>query len=199
MAVSRRPLSCLLLLPACLMVLAGPAPAAAQQQSDGGIVTKPLEPLAPQRSRVDDQDQANQDQANSDTRFKQAPFHTPFIPDAPELIPPVETELRPGARMRLLDKMTGRSRTFEIASGAEEQVDRLKVRLDACRSPADNSQHGTMAFVDIRDSKRTDQAPVFSGWMFAESPALSAMDHPRYDVWVISCTISEADASSASK
>jgi hypothetical protein len=32
-----------------------------------------------------------------------------------------------------------------------------------------------------------DNAPVFSGWMIASSPALSAMDHPRYDVWILRC------------
>jgi hypothetical protein len=101
--------------------------------------------------------------------------------------------------MRQLDKMTGRTRTFEIAAGAEEMVDRLRVRLDACRSPEDNAQHGTLAFVQIWDTKRADEAPVFSGWMFAESPALSAMDHPRYDVWVISCTTSSGEAPRASE
>ena len=38
----------------------------------------------------------------------------------------------------------------------------------------------------IRDVRET--APRFSGWMFASSPALSALDHPRYDVWVVSCS-----------
>ena len=101
--------------------------------------------------------------------------------------------------MRQLDKMTGLTRTFDIATDTEMMVDRLSVRLDACRSPADNAQHGTMAFVQIRDTKRAGEAPVFSGWMFADSPALSALDHPRYDVWVISCTTSPGDAPVASE
>jgi hypothetical protein len=93
--------------------------------------------------------------------------------------------------------MTGRTLTFDIAAGAEEMVDRLRVRLGACRAPEDNAQHGTMALVQIWDTKRTTDEPVFSGWMFADSPALSAMDHPRYDVWVISCTTSSGEAPAA--
>lgn len=132
-------------------------------------------------------------------RFKMAPFSTPEIPRQPILIAPVDTAPKAGARMRQLDKMTGRTQTFEIAAGAEEMVDRLRIRLSACRSPEDNGQHGTMAFVEIWDTKRAEDAAVFSGWMFAESPALSAMDHPRYDVWVISCTTLAGEAPAASE
>jgi hypothetical protein len=132
-------------------------------------------------------------------RFKPAPFRTLEIPREPELIEPVETVPQAGARMRQLDKMTGRTLTFDIAVGTEEMVDRLRVRLGACRAPEDNAQHGTMALVQVWDTKRAEDAPVFSGWMFAESPALSAMDHPRYDVWVISCTTSPGEAPAASE
>ena len=119
---------------------------------------------------------------------------TPEAPVVPERIEPVETVLKPGAQVRQLDKMTGQSETVEIAAGEEVMVDRLRVRLEACRAPGDNAEHGTMAFLKVWDSKEEAGDPVFSGWMFAESPALSAMDHPRYDVWVISCTTSSGEA-----
>lgn len=109
-----------------------------------------------------------------------------------------ETQLQQGARLRQLDKMTGQTRTFEIGVGEARQVERLRIRLDACRSPADNDLHGTIAFLKIWDTKDPAADAAFSGWMFAESPALSALDHPRYDLWVISCTTSEAGASGAS-
>lgn len=176
------------LLAGCLMLFGADAPAAAQDQSgSGGIVTERLEPLAPARPADEGTPGAATER---ESRFKQAPFRTLGVPVAPQLIEPVETMPQAGARMRQLDKMTGRTQTFEIAAGAEQQVDRLRIRVEACRAPSDNSQHDTMAFVQIWDSKRTDPAPVFYGWMFADSPALSAMDHPRYDVWVISCTTS---------
>ncbi|MFQ5565038.1 MAG: DUF2155 domain-containing protein [Paracoccaceae bacterium] len=170
------------------VVLAGPL--VAQDVGGGDIVTERLEPLEPAGDETG---------ARSDGRFKPAPFRTLGTPEVAEPIEPVETAARDGARMRQLDKMTGRTRTFEIAAGAEEMVDRLRIRLAACRAPADNALHGTMAFVQIWDTKRPDDAAVFSGWMFAESPALSALDHPRYDVWVISCTTSAGEASAASE
>ena len=176
--------------PAILLLLTAmlASPLAAQDVSQGGTTTEKLEPLGPAA-----------DDATQDGRFKLAPFKTPGIPFQPILIAPVDTAPKAGARMRQLDKMTGRTQTFEVVAGAEEMVDRLRVRLDACRSPEDNAQHGTLAFVQIWDTKRADEAPVFSGWMFAESPALSAMDHPRYDVWVISCTTSSGEAPRASE
>lgn len=182
-----------------LALLAGtPVASAAQQPAGSGIETKPLEPLAP----------APGDGAGNggetgvvprDNRFMPAPFRTLGTARAPELIDPVATSVRPGARLRGLDKMTGRTTTVDIAAGGEEMVDRLRVRLEACRAPDDNAQHGTMAFVEIWDTKQDAPDPVFSGWMFAESPALSAMDHPRYDLWVISCTTSDGGAPAASE
>ncbi len=176
--------------PAILLLLTAmlASPLAAQDVSEGGITTKQLEPLGP-----------GADDAAKDDRFKLAPFSTPEIPFQPILIAPVDTSPQAGARMRLLDKMTGRTQTFEVVAGAEEMVDRLRIRLSACRSPEDNGQHGTMAFVQIWDTKRAEDAMVFSGWMFAESPALSAMDHPRYDVWVINCTTVSGEAPVASE
>jgi len=56
-----------------------------------------------------------------------------------------------------------------------------------------------MAFLRIWDTKTPDAPAAFSGWMFAESPALSALDHPRYDLWVISCTTLADGESAASE
>jgi hypothetical protein len=174
------------------MITALASPLMAQDVGGGGITTEKLEPLEPAA-----EGSGGEDGTPRDGRFKPAPFRTLEIPQEPELIEPVDTALQPGARMRQLDKMTGRTLTFDIATGAEEMVDRLRVRLGACRAPQDNALHGTMALVQIWDTKRADDAPVFTGWMFADSPALSAMDHPRYDVWVISCTTSSGEAPAA--
>lgn len=130
-------------------------------------------------------------------RFKTAPGEQPQIgaPSGPAVpIDPTDTDLRRGVRLRELDKMTGQTETFELAVGETRQIDRLQIRLEACRSPEGNDTHGTMAFLKIWDIRRPDDE-AFSGWMFAESPSLSALDHPRYDVWVISCTVPAVAAS----
>lgn len=168
---------------ACLILPLGmTAVQAAAQDVTGGITTEKLEPLEPART--------TEGAVDSDNRFKPAPFKLEGPTTTPVMIDPIATGERQGAKIRQLDKMTGRIQTFEVQAGSEVTVDRLRVRLDVCRSPEDNAQHGTMAFVEIWDTKHEGQPAAFSGWMFAESPALSAMDHPRYDLWVMSCTTS---------
>ena len=110
-----------------------------------------------------------------------------------------ETALQPGATLRQLDKMTGNIVTFDIAVGQTLKVARLLVKLDACRAPGENDNHGNMAFLKIWDTKVEGSPPSFTGWMFADSPALSALDHPRYDLWVINCTTPSGDTSAANE
>ncbi|HUF88270.1 MAG TPA: DUF2155 domain-containing protein [Thermohalobaculum sp.] len=185
-----------LALAAAAAFLCVPAAGAQQPRDDGaggGIITERLEPLMPggviQGEGI----------VPRDERFQQAPFIAPESSMVPELIAPVDTVAQAGARLRQLDKMTGQAETVEIAAGEEVVIDRLRVRLEACRAPEGNGEHGTMAFLRVWDAKAGDAGPVFSGWMFAESPALSAMDHPRYDLWVMSCITDSGEGSSASR
>lgn len=141
-------------------------------------------------------------QAERDKRFRRAPQRArtsqhqagtgPAVP-----IRTPDTALTAGAELRMLDKMTGKTVTYTVPVGVMERMDRLDVRLDACRAPVDGAAHGTMAFLKIWDTKSADPEAVFAGWMFAESPALSALDHPRYDLWVIRCTTSSGETSAA--
>ncbi|MEM7742993.1 MAG: DUF2155 domain-containing protein [Pseudomonadota bacterium] len=108
-----------------------------------------------------------------------------------------DTVLQEAVRVRELDKMTGQVETVSIQIGAEVQVGRLLIRAEACRSPESGVQHGTVAFLKIRDIK-SPESLAFSGWMFAESPAISAMDHPRYDVWVLGCVEPGSETSGTS-
>lgn len=108
--------------------------------------------------------------------------------DEQEPAPPVR-----GQRvvLRGLDKMTGDLGETEAAVGETASLWRLEIDVKACfsREEASKSAAGS-AFLQIRDTKNDGNETVFSGWMFAASPALSAMDHPRYDVWVLSCKTS---------
>lgn len=162
-------------------VVFGPKPEA-EQGAD--------EPLAPSDAPTD------RWQGERAKRFLQAPEgridRTSTAADAVVPISTPETTFNRGAQVRQLDKMTGQIETYEIAVGQTLQVARLRVRLEACRAPADGTRHGTIAFLKIWDTKIADQDAVFSGWMFAKSPALSALDHQRYDFWVIKCTTSAA-------
>ncbi len=127
-------------------------------------------------------------------RFLVAPptGHGLFGPNRPRALPQTATVPAGGAEIRELDKMTGATRTVTMEAGEEREIGRLRVRLEGCHMPQEGGAHGTRAFLRVWDPQREDDAPVFSGWMFAESPALSALDHPRYDLWVLGCTTTEA-------
>ncbi len=97
----------------------------------------------------------------------------------------------PGAVVRWLDKISGLTGDLELSRGQAGQTGRLTVLLDDCRYPGAGVPTDAYAHLTIRDSLR--DSVVFSGWMLAESPALNAMDHNRYDVWVLRCLTSEGE------
>ena len=92
--------------------------------------------------------------------------------------------------MRGLDKLTGEVETFEAKVGEEAHYGRLLIDAKICYQHAAARAPDSTAFLQIFDTKPDPDALSFSGWMFASSPALSAMDHARYDVWVLSCKTS---------
>lgn len=91
----------------------------------------------------------------------------------------------PGATLRWLDKMTGETADIELGAGQAAISGRLTIQLDECRYPTANPSSDAFAHLTISEEKR--ETPVFSGWMMASSPAISALEHPRYDVWVLRC------------
>ncbi|SPJ24062.1 DUF2155 domain-containing protein [Palleronia abyssalis] len=90
------------------------------------------------------------------------------------------------AVLRGLDKLTGDVRDLEIGVGQTQTLGRIEVTLSECRYPEANPVGNAYAYLTIRE--RGDDAPAFTGWMVAASPALNPMEHPRYDVWVMRCT-----------
>lgn len=90
-----------------------------------------------------------------------------------------------GGVVRWLDKSTGEVGEMDLSRGQSAMQGRLTVQLDTCRYPVGDPASNAYAHLTIRDALVAD--PVFSGWMIAASPALSAMDHPRYDVWILRC------------
>ncbi|WP_370323311.1 DUF2155 domain-containing protein [Pseudorhodobacter sp. E13] len=91
----------------------------------------------------------------------------------------------PGGVVRWLDKVSGETGDIELSRGQSAQNGRLTIQLDDCRYPSDASPTEAYAHLTILD--KLMDVPAFSGWMMASSPALSAMDHSRYDVWILRC------------
>jgi len=93
-----------------------------------------------------------------------------------------------GAVLRGLDKSAGTSREIRLANGQTAMIGHLQVRLSECRYPEDNPTGEAYAWIEVQDTRANTR--LFAGWMIASSPALSALDHARYDLWVLSCITS---------
>ncbi len=93
-----------------------------------------------------------------------------------------------GAMLQGLDKVTARISTFPVAIDEEVRFGTLSIRVRACHKTPPTEPPESTAFLEISDIRSGEQpAQLFSGWMFASSPALSALEHPVYDVWVVDC------------
>jgi len=90
-----------------------------------------------------------------------------------------------GAVLRGLDKVSATSSDIVLSVGQTVDFGHIKVTLKECRYPADDPSSNAYAYLVITDPNAVQ--PVFEGWMIADSPALSALDHQRYDVWVMRC------------
>lgn len=87
-----------------------------------------------------------------------------------------------------LDKITGLTTTFEAKIGEEKRFGGLFVKADACYTRDITEEPKTTSFVEVEEIEPDDtRKKIFSGWMFAESPGLSAVEHPIYDVWLTGC------------
>lgn len=99
-----------------------------------------------------------------------------------------QTTSASGATLRGLDKINGETVDLEMSVGQVANFGPLQITLIECRYPAGNRTGNAYASLDVIEQGR--QGSVFSGWMIASAPALNAMDHARYDVWVLRCTTS---------
>lgn len=103
----------------------------------------------------------------------------------------IATAQADGAVLRALDKVSGTITDQTLLQDTTMQVGTLAITLSECRYPIDNPAGDAFARIIIRSNKQV--LPLFQGWMIASSPALSSLDHGRYDVWVLRCTIPEAE------
>lgn len=87
-----------------------------------------------------------------------------------------------------MDKVSGRIVKFEAPVGQSVRFGTLEIIVRTCRKHPPEDPPETAAFIDIWEIKSGEPAAsLFRGWMFASSPALSALEHPVYDLWVADC------------
>lgn len=87
-----------------------------------------------------------------------------------------------------LDKVTARTSKFEVPLNSTAQFGALKVTPRVCYSRPPEEQPKTTSFVEVDEIQLDGQEKrIFTGWMFAESPGLNAVEHPVFDVWLTDC------------
>lgn len=102
----------------------------------------------------------------------------------------------PGALLRGLDKITARITTFEAPLDQEVRFGTLRIIARTCRKRPPEETPEVAVFLEIEEERPgvAGRLTLFIGWMFASSPALSALEHPVYDVWVIDCSTNSGDS-----
>ncbi len=100
---------------------------------------------------------------------------------------------------RALDKVTARITELELPEGEEVRFGSLLITARHCESRPPEEPPETFAFLEIDDVYDDNRRRIFSGWMMASSPALNALEHPVYDVWVIACKIKEPSESAGNR
>ena len=122
----------------------------------------------------------------------------PAAPDTAAEPPPGPPQGGTQLMMRGLDKITGRPTSITAEIGKPVHFATLTITARYCYSTPASETPETAAFVQIEDHRPDQPARrVFSGWMYASSPGLNAVEHPLYDVWAISCNNAPASAVAA--
>jgi hypothetical protein len=104
------------------------------------------------------------------------------LPAAADMTP------EPLALMQGLEKITARISKFEAPVGQTVAFGNLSVTVRDCQRSAPEERPENAAFVEIYENRPGEErVRLFSGWMFSSSPALSALEHPVYDVNLLEC------------
>ena len=102
--------------------------------------------------------------------------------------PPAQKLANPTAVFSGLDKITGRTITFDVAVNETVQFGALQVTPRVCYTRPPTETPNTDGFVEVNEiTLQGEGRRIFTGWMFAASPGLHAVEHPIYDVWLIDC------------
>jgi hypothetical protein len=112
--------------------------------------------------------------------------------------PPAQKIINKKASFAGLDKITGRIINFDEDIGETVQFGALRVKTDACYTRPATEAANTDAFVEVDEiTLRGEVKRIFSGWMYASSPGLHAVEHPVYDIWLTDCKGPETTVVSA--
>ena len=97
--------------------------------------------------------------------------------------------------LRTMDKITGRVQKINVVVGEQKKVGTLTVYVKKClkKPPEETPENAAYLRIFQQENK------IFSGWMFSSNPALSAMEDPVYDIWVVECISEKSENLEASE
>ena len=98
------------------------------------------------------------------------------------------------AKLQAMNKLTGRVSVIDVPVNGEAQFGSFSIVVRACKTRPPEEAPDNFAFVDVVDKQEDGTVSnIFKGWMISSSPALNAIEHPIYDVWLLQCVDSEVD------
>ncbi len=150
----------------------------------------PPPPGAQQATRPPVQMQPGQTQPDTPQQPQQPANVAPAAPPQNEVVvePPPQRIANPTAVFSGLDKITGRITSFDVAINETVQFGALQVTPRVCYSRPPTETPQTDSFVEVDEvTLQSTIKRIFTGWMFAASPGLHAVEHPIYDVWLTDC------------
>ncbi len=147
-------------------------PLAVSAQPVAPIVATPLPPPAAQGPAPAQPPAAQPDAAASPPPAGQ-PIQETWLPQG-------------GAVLQALDKVNALHAVLTVKVGQSAQFGSLTIHVKACEVHPPDQPQNAAAFLTIQDSHAG--APGFRGWMLADDPSVSMLQHPMYDVRVVGCT-----------
>lgn len=87
----------------------------------------------------------------------------------------------------LLHKVTAKVQKIDLLSGQEYAIGDMSLTMHDCISTPPEEPPETKAFLEISEFKAGRDKALFTGWMFASSPGINAMEHPVFDIWPLAC------------
>src|SRR5215510_11335832 len=160
-----------------------PYPGQARQAPPGGVQSQPLPPPDGAAAAVDPLPGQRQPRGTP-----QPGDTSPQPGDEVIAEPPSQKIANKSAMFSGLDKITGRIIAFDAAIGETVQFGALQVTPRVCYTRPPTETSNTDAFIEVDEvTLQGEIKRIFTGWMFASSPGLHAVEHPIYDVWLTDC------------
>jgi hypothetical protein len=151
----------------------------------GGVQTQPLPPPPGGSPGIDQRGLPGQ------RPVRGAPLPADTAPQPGDEVvaePPSQKIVNKSALFSGLDKITGRIINFDVAIGETVQFGALQVTPRVCYTRPPTETPNTDAFVEVDEvTLQGEVKRIFTGWVFAASPGLHAVEHPIYDVWLTDC------------